>query len=290
MFIMSKQKEGIAESTHHMFRNSCLRLLEYLNTVDISSWEAITPETLKEFHRQDPHTTPEGKNAYSFKIRMFLEYLGEIGRVPSALFLAVPSDYAPHISLIRTLSNEDIAELYRFLNNATNGYILRNAAMILIGLRMGLRASDITKIKFRDISWDQKTISVQQQKTGRFLKLPMPVEVGNALYRYITQGRPDSFSEYIFISHRVPYQRLHRVACATALAKALPNNPHGFRITRKTFASRMLVKNVSTDKIADALGHADNTTVMQYLSTNDDKMRMCAIPLSKIPVKGGALS
>jgi len=204
--------------------------------------------------------------------------------------MAVPCEHAPRVTIINTLNDEEIAELYRFQEKAADGLGLRAAAMILIGLRMGLRASDITKLRFTDISWEQKTISVQQQKTGKFLKLPMPVEVGNALYRYIVQGRPDAVTDYIFITHRVPYHRLHRIACLTALDKALPDNSCGFRITRKTFASRMLVKNISADKIADALGHADNSTVMKYLSTNNEKMRMCAIPLSAVPVKGGALS
>lgn len=118
----------------------------------------------------------------------------------------------------------------------------------------------------------------------------MPVEVGNALYRYITQGRPDSESEFVFLAHKAPYKRLHRSACLNALNKALPENTHGFRVTRKTFASRMLVNNVSAGRIAETLGHADDSTVMQYLSTDGERMRMCALGLSEIPVGGGILS
>jgi hypothetical protein len=52
----------------------------------------------------------------------------------------------------------------------------------------------------------------------------------------------------------------------------------------------MLVKNIAADRIAETLGHVNDSTVMRYLSTNDDKMRMCALPLVAIPVEGGALS
>jgi len=155
---------------------------------------------------------------------------------------------------------------------------------------MGLRASDIVKMKFPDISWDQKTISIQQQKTGKLLILPMPTEVGNALYRYIIQGRPDETKEYIFISHRVPYNRLHPSSCRKALKEVLREKTIGFHVTRKTFASRMLKKNVMTSRIAETLGHVNNTSVMPYLSTNNDNMRLCAISLTGIPVKGGVLS
>jgi site-specific recombinase XerD len=288
-FVTSKQKDGFAESTLSMYRSSCLRFLEYLLDIGIDSWCAITPEVLKGFHRQDPHSTSEGKNAYSSKIRIFLEHLGELQLVPPALFMALPSENAPRISIVKTLSDDDIENLKQFRNQADTAMALRDVAVITIGLRMGIRASDISNIKFSDISWEQKTISVQQQKTGKFLKLPMPVEVGNAIYRYIINGRPDIVSEHVFITHRVPYSKLHRGGCRKALVKALPNQTGGFHVTRKTYASRMLVKNVKTDRISEALGHENNSTVMRYLSTNDEKMRMCALSLAMIPVEGGAL-
>jgi integrase len=289
-FIQSKQKSGLAESTLDMCRSSCLRLLEYLCAAGIGSWEALTPEILKEFHRLDPHSTPEARNAYSSKIRVFLEYLGENGLVPPNLFMAVPSEYAPHVNLVQTLSDKNIDDVYAKKNNADNSMELRDMAMVMLGLRMGLRASDIIKLKFPDISWEHKTISVQQQKTGRFLKLPMPVETGNALYRYIIYGRPDSASAYIFITHRVPYDRLHRGACRKALKNILPDLMQGFHVTRRTFASGMLKNNVTAGRISESLGHSDNSTVMQYLSTDGEKMRMCALPLSGLREKGGVVS
>ena len=289
-FILSKQRESLAKSTLNMYRSCCLRLLEYLTEIGINSWDTITPENIKGFHRQDPHSTPEAKNAYSSRIKTFLEYLGELGHVHPALFMAVPNECAPRISLISILNDDDIMNLERFRNRAGSALELRDAAIISIGLRMGIRASDISNLRFSDISWEQNTISVQQQKTGKFLKLPMPIEAGNAIYSYIINGRPDTLSDHVFVTHRVPYSGLHRIVCRAALRKALPNQVHGFHITRKTFASRMLVKNVQVGRISEALGHENNSTVMRYLSTNDEKIRMCALPLSYIPVGGGALS
>ena len=290
MFMQAKRKEGIAESTFNMFRSSCIRFIEYLDSIGIGDWGELTPEMLKEFHRQDPHSTPEARNAYSSRIRAFLEHLGESERVHPTLFMAVPSENAPRVSLVEILDDDEIAEIARYQDNAVDAYELRNAAMVIIGLRMGLRASDISGLRFSDISWEQKTISVLQQKTGKFLKLPMPIEVGNAIYRYIIHGRPSAASEYIFITHRVPFDQLHRMACRRALHKALADNPHGFHITRKTFATRMLIKNVETTRISETLGHVNNSSVMRYLSTNNEKMRMCALPLKGISVKGGALA
>jgi integrase len=285
-YISKKQKVGLAESTLTMCRNSCLRLMEYLCSTGVYLWNQISPEILKEFHVQDVHATPEGKNAYSSKIRQFLEYLGEIGKIPSALFLAIPSESARRTSIVKTLHKNEIENIYRFKDIADNGIELRDIAMVLLGLRMGLRASDITKLRFIDIMWDQRCISVQQDKTDSFLKLPMPTEVGNAIYRYVTQGRPETDSEFVFVRHKTPYCKLQRTICRTAMLRILQSELCGFHATRKTFASRMLINQVEVGRIAEALGHADNSSVMTYLSTDGDKMRQCAISLDGIPVKG----
>jgi len=289
-YIMIKEKADVAGSTLDMCRNSCLRLVEYLCKIGINSWGQITPETLKRFHRQDIHSTPEGKNAYSSRIRRFLEYLGEAGRVPPTLFLAIPSESSRRVSIVKTLCKEDIAGIYRYRDFANGAVELRDAAMILIGLRMGLRASDVSRIRFGDISWGQRTISVQQKKTDVFIKQPMPVEVGNAIYRYVMLGRPESESEFVFINHKTPYGGLHRSVCRGALMRALPGKSSGFHATRRTFASRMLINNVEAGRIAETLGHLDNSSVMTYLATDGEKMRLCALPLAEIPAKGGALS
>ena len=289
-FIQCKCREGLAASTVQMYRSSCLRFLGYLGQVGITAWDMITPEMIKDFHLSDPHTTPEARNAYAAKCRGFLEYLAVKGHIPSTLKLALSNESAARLDIIRTLDEHDISAIYEFKAYAKTGLQLRNTAMIMIGLRMGIRASDITKLKLSDVSWKQETISIQQAKTDKFLKLPMPTEVGNSLFRYIMDGRPETSSDYMFITHRVPYGRLEKGVCARALKRALGNDPHGFHVTRKTFASRMLINNTNPTMIAETLGHSDNSTVMTYLSTDGKSMRQCAISLEGIEVKGGLLS
>jgi site-specific recombinase XerD len=289
-FILCKHREGLAASTIQMYRSACLRFLEYLDQTGITAWDMMTPEVIKDFHLSDPHTTPEARNAYASKCRGFLEYLSVKGHIPSTLQLALSNESSARIDIIRTLDENDISAIYEFKSRALTGIQLRNTAMVMIGLRMGIRASDITRLKLSGVSWKQGTISIQQAKTDKFLKLPIPTEVGNSLFRYIVDGRPETSSDYIFITHRVPYDRLEKGVCTRALKKALGYDPHGFHVTRKTFASRMLINNTNPSMIAETLGHSSNSTVMTYLSTDGKSMRQCAIPLEGIEVKGGLLS
>ena len=47
--------------------------------------------------------------------------------------------------------------------------------MVMTGIRMGLRASDVINLKLTDIDWRQRSISIIQEKTKTPLTLPMPV-------------------------------------------------------------------------------------------------------------------
>lgn len=59
------------------------------------------------------------------------------------------------------------------------GYqISADYAMMLIGARLGMRIGDITNLKLRDIDWDNKEISMIQNKTKEPLILSLPNDVG----------------------------------------------------------------------------------------------------------------
>ncbi len=291
-YLRQRAREGCAGSTLDMIRNSCSRFIIFLDNCGIVGEKGITPEAIKDFQSQDSHSTVQGKNAYTIKIRGFLRFLAGRGLVPEILEFAVSTEMAPHTSIVNTLSDNQIDAIYTFRQNVDRPIELRNVAIIMMGLRMGLRASDIVNLKLIDISWKESSISFIQRKTGVPLKLPMPVEVGNNLYRYICEGRPQSNSDHIFVHHRAPYCRLERStigrvwkAAVTAQYgnEAIP----GFHVTRKTFASKLLATGNSVKTIAAALGHVGIDAVDEYLATNDDQMRVCAIGLKGIEYSGG---
>ncbi len=291
-YLRERKREGCAGSTLDMIHSSCSRFIVFLDHYCIFSEKGITPEVIKDFQAQDNHSTVEGKNAYAVKIRGFLRFLAGKGLVPETLELAVSTEMAPHTSIVNTLSDNQIDAIYTFRQNVDRPIKLRNAAIIMLGLKMGLRASDITNLKLTDISWKESSISFIQQKTGVYLKLPLPVDVGNSLYRYLCEGRPQCNSPHVFVHHRAPYCRFGRSTFGRILKAAVDAQGeskaiHGFHVTRKTFASKLLATGNPVTTIAAALGHVSVDTVDEYLATNEDKMRLCAIGLNGIEYFGG---
>lgn len=167
-YLKERAREGCAKSTLDMIQSSCSRFIVFLCNHGIASEKGITPQVIKGFQAQDNHSTLEGKNAYAVKIRGFLRFLARKGLVPENLELAVSTEMAPSTSIVTTLSHNQIEAIYTFRKNADHPTKLRNAAIIMLGLRMGLRASDIANLKLTDISWKESSISFVQQKTSVF--------------------------------------------------------------------------------------------------------------------------
>jgi integrase len=291
-----RAREGCAPSTLGMIRDSCGRFLVFLDSRGVGGPEDIKPDHLKEFHEADSHRSVEGKNGYAIKIRGFLRWLAEKGLAPPTLELAVVTDMAPRTDIVSVLAQNQSDAIYLFRSTSEDPLELRNTAIIMLGLRMGLRASDIAGLKLRDISFEHKRISIVQQKTGVFLELPIPTDVGNSVYKYLKAGRPLSDDPHIFIRHSAPYCGMcgtHFDTILNAVVRAggsMQIEPtHGFHITRRTFASGLLQAGNNVDTISAALGHVGNKGVDPYLSTNGDRMRLCAIGLKGIEYKGGIM-
>ena len=163
--------------------------------------------------------------------------------------------------------------------------------MIMLGLRMGFRASDVVNLRFENIDWKKQIISIVQKKTGVPVIMPMPTDVANSLYLYIKHGRhdPAAGSEgYVFINVYAPHGRSLDAAPLRALRAALVSHNYylgdhqGFHILRRTFATNLLRASLHTDQISEALGHTCTHAVDDYLSLDEERMRMCPLPFKKI--------
>ena len=288
------KREGWQPSTIAMHKSSNLRFCKYLLKIGICNFSNLTPEVIVDFNLQDNHNTSEGKAAYNCRIRSFIIYLFEQKLITNAyLYKALPTFVSNTVSIVQTLSKEDVSTIWSVDPEILSPKALRDYAMVCIGLTMGFRACDIVSLRFDNINWKNKSICITQQKTGKLITMPMPVRTGNIIYRYIRDGRPQSQEPYIFIRHEAPYDRIQRGVCRSALKRFL-KLPHEskckFHTVRKTFATQLLEGSAKTTLISDSLGHSTDDTVHKYLSLNESRMRLCAISMSDVGIsyKGGA--
>ncbi len=290
-FIERRKQEGRQSSTLQMDAIACTRFLLFLQSRNITNVAFITPEIVKAYHMQARHRTVEGKNAYIYRIRGFLRFLATKNLVPVTLEFAFPTEKASRVSIVTTLSEKQVDVIRAFCERSSSPSELRSAAMTMLAIRMSLRSVDICNLRLSDISWKSATISIIQQKTGTPLTLPFPVEVGNLLARYILEGRPVCDVPNVFVTLKRSYTRLRSSRCYTSSLAILGRKKstadgRGLHIARRTFASHLLAAGNPVSMISSTLGHADESTVDEYLATDGHRMRQCAIGLAGIELTG----
>jgi len=288
-YMATRQKEDCAPSTLMMIRSSCVRFFLFLDSSGIRDVGAITPVLVKEFHDTDMHTTPQAKNAYGVRVRRLLQYMAEENLVSPHLHLAISTQCADVRRIVSVMDDDMVSAVYDYRAKATGPLELRNTAIVMMGLRMGIRASDIVSLKISDFDFTQGKVSFIQRKTNKAITLTIPTDVGNSIYKYVMHGRPVSCVQgdgYIFIRHRSPYSRLEKSTCRIALVRILAESGfsllcgQGFHITRKTFATRLLRARVRIDSLVDALGHSSRNSVDDYLSHDEEGMLLCPLPFA----------
>jgi integrase len=262
----------------------------FLQWKNIADPALITPEIVKDYHAQSQHQTPEGRNAYMRRIRGFIRFLASKKLVPQTLEFAFATEKAPRVSVVTTLSEQQVNSIKAFGESSRSPSELRSAAMAMLALRMGLRSTDICNLYLGDISWKFRTISIVQQKTGVPLTLPFPVEVGNLLARYILEGRPRCDEPNVFITLKHPYTKLTPSKCYECSLRIFGRKESaadvkGLHVARRTFASNLLRAGNPVSTISFTLGHRNDSSVDEYLVTDELRMRQCAIGLSGIECK-----
>lgn len=290
-YIERRRQEGCQRSTLYMASNACTRFLLFLQSRNITEVALISPQIVKDYLTHAEHRTVEGKNAYIYVARRFVRFLAEKKLVSETLEFAFATEKAPRRSIVTTLSSKQLDSIRLFAERSSTPSELRSATMTMLALRMGLRSIDICNLRLSEISWEARTISIVQKKTGAPLTLPFPVEVGNLLARYITEARPECDEPNVFITLRHPFTRLDSSRCCYASSVAVLGRKtteaevRGLHVARRTFASNLLRAGNAVSTIASTLGHSSEKSVDEYLSTHEEGMRQCAIGLSGIEIK-----
>ncbi|MFB9898970.1 tyrosine-type recombinase/integrase [Cerasicoccus arenae] len=109
---------------------------------------------------------------------------------------------------LRYLDADSVLKLLEFIHE-TGKMALRNYAMILLMARLGLRSTEVIAIRLEDINWRGGVLEVRG-KGKRRDKMPLPVDVGEAIVAYIRSLRRGS-SRYLFVGdrgHRINRSRM----------------------------------------------------------------------------------
>ncbi len=209
--------------------------------------------------------------------RSLLRYLYLAGLLAVSLEWAVPS--VPSVRS-RLLPRGVPAEKVRLLlAGCDRGGVVgrRDYAMLLLMIRLGVRASEVAAVELDDVRWRAGELLVRG-KGGRRDLLPIPVDVGEALADYL-RLRPRCEHRWVFVRlarEPLPITRqtiglMVRDACARAGIEHI--SPHQLR---HTAASAMLSAGASLGEIAQVLRHTEQQTTAVYARIDRERLRSIA--------------
>ena len=265
-----------------------------LNKMNCTSPEMLTPSIVLEACISFKFT-----GSWPF-VAQFLSFLFESGVTKCDYSLFVPR-HNRGIKLPSTYSEEEIMSAEHTFNRDTQ-LGARNYAMFLLSSRCGLRSGDIVLLTFKDISLKTGQLSIIQQKTEVPLTLTIPEEVLRSIKAYVSIFRPESSSQYIFISSMTPYGVLspsvvhHIVSNALIEANVCTiGKKRGPHTLRASMATSMVNDDVPYEVIRKILGHANPETIKHYAKIHIEKLRECSLEVPEPTglfseyLKGGAL-
>lgn len=162
---------------------------------------------------------------------------------------------------------------------------LRDRAVLLLASLLGLRSGDIKGLRFDQIDWANRRLSLAQHKTSRRLDLPLPDECAFAIIDYWKNERPEVGDPHVFLRHRAPLQppaagnHFHQVvAGGFARAGVEVSGRHcGLHALRHSAAVGMLESGTAYPVIGAVLGHADANTTRRYLRVDVAHLRPLAL-------------
>jgi len=185
--------------------------------------------------------------------------------------------------------NEERALLSAF-SDMSNGLCLRDRAIGILAYYTGMRGSDIMDLNLSSIDWEGDVIYVKQRKTGAPLDIPLRAPVGNAIFDYITEERPNANCQALFLAKNKPYRRLrsiYQVAQAVMTAAGIRQSSSergGLHLFRHHMATSLMGSGIPRVIISDAIGHTDPDSLVSYLSADTANLRNCALSIEQFPI------
>lgn len=275
------RKQYSNENTVLFYAYEVFCLFKYLESVRIHEIKDITASTIVDYIKT---TKQNRQRAILCGLRLYFTYVGR-----QDLFAIVDGMHAYRTKRIIPLLNDN--EIQEITDVIQSGVVSsRDAAIVLFGLTTGIRAIDLINLKLSDIDWNNEIISFKQSKTGNYVFLPLPLSLGNAIARYLSEERPDAANDYLFVRALAPFDPLAGHASCYAIVKSVfkaagiskDARIFGMHMLRHNAASTMVKNEVPISTIAAILGHADIDTTDIYITTDEKKLRECVLPMTGI--------
>jgi integrase/recombinase XerD len=278
-------QRGCTKGTRQHYRLEARALLVRVFPDQRINWSNLTAGQIADFvsgraqklslvSRQNPATA----------IRSLLRFLTGEGLIRGGLDGAVPPIWrSKHATVPRHVSAEQLENVLALCPSEGSG-AMRDRAMLLLSARLGLRPSEVLRLRLQDLDWTAGSVLIRAGKTSRERVLPLPEDAGTALARYLHEARPVSTDRAVFLSRGPGHPAIRSNGFMAKLVNRLLRQAgigapcSGAYVLRHTLATTMVRSGASFKEVADILGHGSLTTTGIYAKLDLPSLAQVALP------------
>lgn len=279
------QVQGLAPSTVHYRSRYARKMFAHLRTEKRSDIRAWTVDQVVQFvTHEGRQCRPSSGQVLASSIRSFLRFLLLHRLIQSDLAAAVPSFANWRLaSTPSTVGNQLLEHLVKLPCRPTPNE-LRDHAIALCLVELGLRASDITGIELDRLDLKAQVLHLRRRKQRSRVAMPVSRRLAGAIGAYLQQGRPACKTPLLFVTHRAPQGKpmtpigVRGVVIRLAAKAGLSSQIRGTHVIRHSVASRWLQSGATLKQIADLLGHRSLDTTTIYTKVDLKTLAQVALP------------
>lgn len=272
-----KYEKNYSDLTIDGYLKNLDAFLEYLSENNIKKYDSVEYQDIRLYinylHKQNYSNKTISRNISA--LRSFFKYLKANNIIKNNPMLLI-SNPKLEKKLPKYLNFDEIEKLLNAFDNS-NYINIRNSLIMELLYSTGIRVSEITNIKIKDISLSNKSIKI----IGKGNKERI-VYFGNRCLNLINLYLKESYSklniknsEYFLLSKtgKKINDRTIRSIIDTAVKIAnikIKVSPH---VLRHTFATHMLLSGADLRSVQELLGHENLSTTQIYTHLTDEKIR-----------------
>lgn len=215
-------------------------------------------------------------------VRCLLRWALSTGRIDRDLSPGILKPAGTRRSVPRGVDAEQVAALLAACDPGT-AIGARDRAVVLVLVRLGLRAGEAARLSLDDIDWTSGHLKVTGK--GREHTLPIPVDVGEALTAWLRR-RPDALDRAVFVRMNAPRRRMTTSAISGIIARlsdlAGIDRVYAHRL-RHTAAMDVLAAGGTLTEAKELLGHVYTVTTMAYAKVDLVSLRALVVPFGQVP-------
>lgn len=230
---------------------------------------------------ESPRLCPGSAKDLVTSLRSFLRFLYAAGLTPWELAAMLPAVAVwGGGSLPKALEPDQVRALLDSCDPCSRTG-LRDLAVLKMLARLGLRAGEVARLVLDDFDWQHGEVVVTG-KGGRVERMPVPVDVGEAITGYLHDGRPRVECRSVFLRVCAPTVGLGPVGVSGVVMRACERAgvpACGAHRLRHSAATAMLRSGGSLSEVGQVLRHRSGpATTSIYAKVDRVSLRPVAQP------------